>query len=614
MSAQVIRERMRPPTRMTLSQWADAYRVLSAEASAEPGPWRTDRAPYLREILDTAGDVSTSKMVWVAASQLGKTEVGNNFVGMRVQLNPGPMLVVQPTLDMAKTWSKDRLAPMLRDSEVLRGRVLPSRTRDSGNTLFHKAFPGGHLSIVGANSASGLSSRPIRDVVLDEVDRYPPSAGAEGDPALLAIQRTANFWNRTVLWISSPGELETSRIWPEWLGSDQRLYFVPCPHCREYQVLVWKGLQWATDVVDGEKVRRPETASYACEACGVLIDQAAKRSMLTAGEWRPQNPNGRWPGFHLPSLYSPWVTWPELAEKWLDAQGDRELLKTFLNLQLGEPWREQDLEKELDTSELASRAETYAAEIPHGVGVLTASIDVQGDRLELLVKGWGARQESWMIGHHRLYGDPESAELWGAAETLLAKGYRHESGRDLRIRACFVDSGHLRDVVYAWVRSRQLRGIHAVKGATSRQRELLHRSTRKNRMGVKLWTVDTWELKTRVFHRVRIAQPGPGYMHFCRPTGTGADAEYFAQFGAEVRKKVRIGGRYQYRFVEVRERNEAIDLEVYALAALLSMGAPVLDRLVELAEVAGSPPPDADDEEEPPARPRSTGWVNKWRK
>ena len=272
-SADLIREGMKPPPRQTLSEWADQHRMLSPESSPEPGLWRTSRVPYLREIMDTLGDPLVRKVVWAAASQTGKTELINNYVGQCIDQNSGPMLVVQPSLDMAKTWSKDRLAPMIRDTPRLRGKVADARARDSGNTVLHKVFRGGHLSIVGANSPSGLASRPIRDVLFDEVDRYPASVGTEGDPISLGEQRTRNFWNRKVFFVSSPGDLETSRIWPEWLASDMRRYFVPCPHCDQHQVLVWKSVKWESAEVDGETVYRPETAVYVCGECGSIIEE-----------------------------------------------------------------------------------------------------------------------------------------------------------------------------------------------------------------------------------------------------------------------------------------------------------------------------------------------------
>ena len=587
--AEELRARLQPPVRMTVSQWADRYRMLSPESSPEPGPWRTSRVPYLREIMNTLGDPLVRKVVWVASSQSAKTELLNNYVGHSVDQNPGPILVVQPSLEMAKTWSKDRLAPMIRDTPCLRGKVADAKARHSGNTVLHKVFPAGHLSIVGANSPTGLASRPIRDVLFDEVDRYPSSVGTEGDPLSLGEQRTRNFWNRKILYVSSPGDLDTSRIWPEWLASDRRRYFVPCPHCSKRQVLIWKNVKWESDAIDGAHVHRPETAVYVCANCGAIIEEVDKRRMLEFGEWCATNPDGRFPGFHLSALYSPWVTWAELAALWLEKKRSPEELQTFINLQLGEPWEERD--QTFEPTDLASRAEKYPEEIPHGVGVLTAFVDVQADRLELSIRGWGEREESWLIGHHRIYGDPEQDELWSELEHHLARAYVHESGAKLRIRVAMIDSGYLPHRVHRFVRGRELRGVYSAKGSDSRLRETLSRATRKNRDQVKPWTVDAHHFKAILFRRLRVtagsAEPGgPGYMHFCVPTRTGADAEYFAQFAAEQLRLVRQGRRFRKVFKQVRARNESIDLEAGNIAALYTMGDVVVKRLGEMADEA----------------------------
>ncbi len=587
--AEELRARLQPPVRMTVSQWADRYRMLSPESSPEPGPWRTSRVPYLREIMNTLGDPLVRKVVWVACSQSAKTELLNNYVGHSVDQNPGPILVVQPSLEIAKTWSKDRLAPMIRDTPCLRGKVADAKARHSGNTVLHKVFPAGHLSIVGANSPSGLASRPIRDVLFDEVDRYPSSVGTEGDPLSLGEQRTRNFWNRKILYVSSPGDLDTSRIWPEWLASDRRRYFVPCPHCSKRQVLIWKNVKWESDAIDGAHVHRPETAVYVCANCGAIIEEVDKRRMLELGEWCATNPDGRFPGFHLSALYSPWVTWAELAALWLEKKRSPEELKTFINLQLGEPWEERD--QAFEPTDLASRAEKYPEEIPHGVGVLTAFVDVQADRLELSIRGWGEREESWLIGHHRIYGDPEQDELWSELEHHLARAYVHESGAKLRIGVAMIDSGYLPHRVHRFVRGRELRGVYSAKGSDSRLRETLSRATRKNRDRVKPWTVDSHHFKAILFRRLRVtvgsAEPGgPGYMHFCVPTRTGADAEYFAQFAAEQLRLVRQGRRFRKVFKQVRARNESIDLEAGNIAALYTMGDVVVKRLGEMADEA----------------------------
>lgn len=631
---------------ITLSEWSDRYRVLSPEASAEPGPWRTDRAPYLREIQDVLGDPDTEKMVWVAASQVAKTEVLNNFVGRSIDLDPSPMLVVQPSLDMARVWSKDRLAPMLRDCKRLRGKIAEAKSRDSGNTTLHKAYPGGRLAIIGANSPAGLASRPIRVVLFDEVDRYPPSAGTEGDPILLAEQRQRNFWNRLTFYVSSPGELISSRIWPEWLASDQRLFNVACPHCEQDIVLDWKNVTWEKDKTeDGRTIHHTETAVYACQECGAAIEEYDKTDLLMSGVWRATNTRGveyqdgedvrvgtgMFPGFHISALYSPWVTWSELAELFVRVteSGDPEKLKTFINLQLGQPWEERD--DTLEISDLSRAVEAYPAEVPTGVGVLTAAVDVQEDRLEVAVKGWGDREESWLITHQRIYGDPEQDDVWQTLQYWLHRAYRHESGRNLYIQATMIDSGFLQKQVFKFVRGKEKSPprIYASKGADSRVKEDLKRAKSKNRQGVKPWTINTYHFKTIVFRRLRLTATrelseqselrGPGIMHFCRPSKTGADAEYFAQFGSEIPTKVRQGRMFVRVFKQIRERNEAFDLEVYNLCALYSLGDANIERLAAMADAMAEPPDEPEPNEAPerrttvkPKRGKQT-WAKNWR-
>ena len=398
---------------------------------------------------------------------------------------------------------------------------------------------------------------------------------------------------------------------------------MPCPECDHYQVLIWKGVHWDSDEVDGQKVHHPETAAYACSECGSIIEEILKRRMLERGEWRSTHPKGggNFPGFHISALYSPWVTWPDLAALWLEKKRTPEELKTFINLQLGEPWEERD--HQFEVTELAATAKEYPAEIPNGVGLLTASVDVQDDRLEVAVKGWGDREESWLIDHQRLYGDPEQDQLWQELEHVLTREYVHESGRKLRIRAVMIDSGYLQDRVFRFVKGKESRGIYASKGMDARAREPLQRAKRLNRSKVKPWTINTFSFKTIVFRRLRLTasskEPGgPGYMHFCAPTKTGADAEYFAQFGAETRKKIRQGRRFAYAFVQNRDRNEAIDLEVYALAALYSLGDVAVKRLGIMADKLREPLEEkSEDEEEtkpvPKPRRRKSGWAYKYR-
>jgi phage terminase large subunit GpA-like protein len=614
--AELYRAVLSPPPSFAVSEWADRYRYLSREASAEPGKWDTDRAPYQREPMDVVADPTVEDVVLCWASQTGKTEALLNILGYYIDQEPSPILVLMPTLEMAHVFSKDRLATMLRDTPRLRGRVKDPRSRDSGNTLLHKQFPGGHLTIIGANSPASLAARPIRIVLADEIDRYNASAGTEGDPIALAFRRTATFWNRKRIRTSTPTVKGNSPIDKAFQESDQRYYYVPCPHCGHMQRLVWANLRWD----DG----RPETAAYECERCHALIEEQDKPEILRRGTWIAHNPGSRVVGYHLNALYSPWARWEELVREFLAAKDVPERLQTWVNTVLAETWEEQNTD--IDADSLQARAETYPAEVPAGVGVLTASVDVQDDRIEVQVQGWGEGQEWWLVTHQRLFGDPEQPMLWSEVEAILTRRYRHESGALIRIRAAAIDTGYLSQHVYRFVRGKERRGVYAMKGSDERSREPLKRASRPNRYGVKPWTVNTVAFKDLLFRRLRIARPGPGYMHFVlQPGGSGADAEYYEQFRAEKVALERHGGRFVRRYKQIRPRNEAIDLYVLGLAALYTLPQRIRDHLGREAERLFEEAGQAKEPGEPqpetvtpatPRRPRRrvrAGWVDRWR-
>ncbi len=607
-----------PPPKLTVSEWADAHRMLTSIASAEPGRWRTDRAPYQRGIMDAFSDPTIERVVVMSSAQVGKTEIVLNVAGYFMDQDPAPILVLQPTIDMARAFSKDRLREMLRASPKLRGKVHESGRRDADDTILHKQFPGGHITMVGANSAAGLASRPIRVVLKDEKDRFPASAGHEGDPSALADARTVTFWNRKIGEFSTPTIKSISRIEAAFEEGDKRRYHVSCPHCGHAQHLRWAQIDF-------------ETASYVCEGCGCLIAEGEKPTMLARGRWIAEKPTARIASFHLNALYSPWVSWRELIEKFQVAKKSIGTLQVFVNTVLGETWVEDG--ESANVEGLPGRRETYAAEVPRGAGVLVAAIDVQRDRLELQVKGYGAGQESWLIGHHRLYGDPQSAALWERADALLLKRYQHESGATLTIQSTCVDSGDgaTTQAVYTFVKPRQRRGVRATKGLSVRDRPIISRASRPNKYGVRIVPIGTEIAKDLVFDRLRVSAPGhPGYMHFPQPGTDGGDNEYLAQFGAEkaftryTRMNVPVR---EYR--RVRDRNEAIDLEVLSIAALHLLGAGVYDQLGlwvqkvcaegdALAKAAGQSPDPATMNWKParpagPRRPGGGGYVNRWR-
>jgi phage terminase large subunit GpA-like protein len=392
-----------PPPELTVSQWADRERRLSPEASAEPRQWDTARAEYLRDLMDAMNDSAITRVVVTKAAQVGYTECVNNVLGYYIDQDPAPILVIQPSLEMAEAWSKDRLSPMLRDTPCLAGKVQSPLTRDSGNTLRQKVFTGGRLAIVGANSPAGLASRPVRIVIADEVDRFSISAGSEGDPLSLAAKRQGTFWNRKTLLGSTPALKETSVIWREWLCSDMRRFMVPCPACGFEQALAWRNVKW--DKTEAGK-HLASTAYYTCEDCGSIWTDADRHDAVAKGRWVATNPDAVGvAGFHIPGFLSPWLPLADIVSEFLAARKDPALLQVWENTVLGEP-REPPQET-IEGSSLLRRGENYGPQsIPDCVQLLTAGVDVQSDRLEVQIVGWAAFEESWAVRYEVLPGDP----------------------------------------------------------------------------------------------------------------------------------------------------------------------------------------------------------------
>jgi phage terminase large subunit GpA-like protein len=604
-----------------VSAWADEHRMLSSKASAEPGAWRTDRTPYLREIMDRLSPHDRcQRVVFMKGSQVGGTECGNNWIGYVIAHSPGPMLMVQPTVDGAKRASKQRLAPMIEATPALRERVSEARTRDSGNTMMVKEFPGGLLILTGANSAAGLRSMPIRYLFCDEVDEYPGDVDNQGDPVSLAEKRTNTFANRKVFLVSTPTVKGVSRIEKEWLASDQRRYFVPCPHCGNMDWIRWENIRWNDD--------DPDTAYLQCVACERPIEERHKATMLTKGEWfATAEGDRRTCGYHLSSLYAPlgWKAWGEVVRDFLGAKDDPHKFKTWINTELGEVWEERG--EEVDADSLKARLEEYRADVPAGVGVLTCAVDVQGDRLECKVKGWGAQEESWLIAVHVIHGDPGTLTVWEELDTFRKQSFTNEAGRKLRIEITMIDSGgHHTDQVYRYCKARVGQRVFALKGVVGKGREIVSRASDRNRYRVKLFSVNTDAAKDQIVSRLRIKIPGPGYVHL--PDWT--DDEYLAQLTSEkaiTKWKPRQGSVREW--IKTRDRNEALDLEVYCLAGLHVLGAPIIRALPERAAALAAPvegaAPDQPGQAAPGERPRpiygaqpsaagSGGWMGGWKK
>lgn len=566
--------------------------MLSSEGSAEPGRWSTDRTPYLREFQDSFLDPDLTDVVGVFGSQLGKTEGLNNVLGYFIHRQPSPILFVQPTLSLARAWSKLRLVPMLRDTPALRELIGDPSAKTTGQEILEKSFPGGQLAIAGANAPGGLAGRPRRIVLGDELDRWPESAGSEGSPVELARKRTSTFWNRIHGWISSPGTAGASTIWPLWEISDQRRYWVPCPQCSERQWLKWSQVEWSKDA---DEFSAPESAVYVCESesCGAEWDDADRLDAIRRGEWRKGREGGTVAGFHLSALYSPWLELSELVREWIQAQGKPESLKVFINTRLAELWEEAVAD--VDVEELLRRREAYGPKkIPDDVLVVTAGVDVQDDRLELELVGWGRRGESWSLGYAVIYGDPEAllhynprsseADSDGRLDDALSVRFEREDGVRLRVSAACIDSGgHHTESVYLYAKRREKRRFYAIKGRGGEGVPLWpKRATKSSRRGVgrvRVHVVGVDTGKSQLMHRLATTDPEKaGYCHF--PDRAEYDEEYFAQLTGEAPAPAKyVRGKRQARiWKQIHPRVEALDCRVYASAALASLS-PNWDRI-----------------------------------
>ena len=544
-----------PPPDLTISEWADEYRRLSPEASAEPGRWSTSRAEYQRGMMDAVSDPQIEQVVFMTSAQVGKTEIINNICGYHIQQDPAPMLVVQPTLEMGKSWSQERLSPMVRDTPGLSSLIADPRSRDSGNTLLHKIFPGGHISIAGANSPAGLASRPIRIVLCDEVDRYPVSAGTEGDPVELAKRRAMTFWNRKIILVSTPTEKGASRIERAFQETDQRHFFVPCHDCGETQTLKWAQVHWQDN--------DPSSAGYVCEHCGSVWDDADRYNALKRGEWRATADYTGIAGFHLNGIYSPWTPLSSAVDEFLKAKRDPMRLKTWVNTFLGETWEEQG--EQVDEHDLITRAEDWNGELPEDVLLLTAGIDVQDDRLELEIVGWGRGEESWSIDYRTIYGDPSTAQLWMELDSILQQKFVHPVHGEMILRAACVDSGgHYTQQVYNYCRARGGRRIFAIKGIGGEGKPIVGKPSKNNIGKINLFPVGVDTAKELIYSRLKIVDEGEGYCHF----PVGRSDEYFRMLTAEKKVTKYFKGRPRREWVKIRTRNEALDCRVYATAAL----------------------------------------------
>jgi phage terminase large subunit GpA-like protein len=619
------RDGLRPDPLLSVSEWADRHRVLSSKEASEPGRWRTSRTPYLREIMDCLSPTSPiERVVLMSGAQIGKTECGLNWIGYVIHHAPGPMMAVWPTVEMAKRASQQRIDSLIEESQAISELIAPPRSRDSGNKILSKEFRGGVLVMTGANSAVGLRSMPARYLFLDEVDGYPADVDGEGNAIALAEARTRTFARRKILISSTPTIAGASAIEREYEASDQRRYFVPCPHCGHRQWLRFEQLRWERG--------KPGTASYVCESCEVPIAEHHKTWMLEHGEWRAMAESpGRTAGFHISSLYSPvgWRSnWASIAANWESiAMGEARsaaAIKTFKNTELGETWVEEG--EAPDWQRLLERREDYRiGSVPAGGLLLVGGADVQKDRIEVSVWAFGRGKESWLVEHRVLMGDTARDEVWRQLGAMLGEQWTHDTGVLMPLARLALDTGFATQEAYAFVRLARDFRLMAVKGvpkgpALVGSPKAVDATTggKKLRRGIKLFAVAGGIAKLEFYNNLRkmpeVAEDGltvrypTGFVHLPK-----VDAEYLQQLCAEQLVTRRDRNGYPVReWQKMRERNEALDCYVYARAAASAAG---LDRFEERhwreleRQIGLSPPGDPDPQTEQPTEATQRGGL-----
>ncbi|MDD5500508.1 MAG: phage terminase large subunit family protein [Candidatus Omnitrophica bacterium] len=552
------------PNKMTVSEWADTFRRLDVKTSAEPGQWSTTRTPYLKGIMDAFTDPFVDEITVMAASQVGKTEAMYNMLGYVIDQDPGPTLMVSPRADDAKSVSYNRIRPMIEVSPVL-SKYLPENLDDITKLEYH--FDRMILYFAGSNSPADLASRPIRYLFLDEVDKYPKFSGREADPIKLASERQKTFWNKKTIKVSTPTTRE-GYIFREYEKSDQRRFYVPCPHCGKLQVLLFGQIKWPREESSPERIKNERFAWYECFYCGKKIEDLQKQKIMQSGEWIPEKKEkNRNRGFWVSSLYSPWLTWSDIAAEFLKSKDYIELLMNFVNSWLAEVWEEKIEETTVD--KVRNLARDYDEGIvPDEVLVLTAGVDVQKDHFYFVIRGWGYYEESWLIRAGR-------AEYWDdLVEALFKTEYKRlTSNETLNIYMSCVDSGFRTDEVYRFCRSwsdktKAIKGVEEISGGRFYRANKIDINSRTGAVipgGLVLWHLNVTQYKDKINRLVTSRDPVK--WHIFKNPGE----EYLAQFTSE--HKILIRNRTTGRAKEVWQKkkeasaNHFLDAEVYALAA-----------------------------------------------
>lgn len=583
----------KPPEKLTLDEWADKHRVLSPESSAEPGPWRTSRTPYLKRPMQCFTDAKIRNITVVASSQVGKSEIILNAIGYIIDQAPASTMYIQPSKETAKKFSRLRIAPMLRDCKTIRKKVHGSSKKTKGtssNTVMQKSFPGGMLTLVGSESAADLASSPVRYILGDERDRWSVSAGKEGDPWELLKARQTTFYNAKSLDVSTPTIKGDSPIEDAFLEGSQERWCHKCPHCGEYTNIVWDTIRFNSTykVVNGKKFYTITDIYFACPHCGCMSTEETMRKQ--PAKWIAENPEALEKGhasFWINAFCSPWMSWSAIIDAFLCAKDNPEKLQVVFNTKLGELWEARgDL---MDEDEMLKRREHYDAELPEGVLALTCGIDTQDDRLEYEIVGHGFFKETWGIKKGYILGRPDKEEVWQQVDEVIDRVYKFKNGKGLKIGMTFIDSGgHFTQDVYEQCRLRQYKRVFAIKGKGGENIPFISaKPTRvvvNGDMNKKAWLyilgVDAG--KTTIMSNLKVETPGASYCHFPLGEERGYDETYFNGLLSEklTLVKTKTGNRWVWEKIPGHQRNEPLDCRNYANAAFRVWN-PDLDRILK---------------------------------
>lgn len=564
----------RPPALQTVSEWADQNRMLVSESSSEPGRWRTERAPYQRGIMDSFTETGIWKIVIMASAQTGKTEMELNMMGRAIDTEPGPMLFIQPTDGFAEDFSKRRVAPMIRACAALKRKVYEAKSRDAGNTITMKTFPGGSVAFTGANSPTELAGRPVRYVFCDEIDRFPASAGTEGNPLKLAERRTETFRERgrKMVLTSTPTIKGTSEIEKNYLQGTQEEWHTECPHCHSFSFIRFDQIKFDKEEYKdeaGDKNYHVRNVRWKCPVCE--RETGEYETKRQPAKWVAKNPEAVEAGirsFRLSAFMSPWSDWKDICRSFLNAHDDPELLKVFVNTMLGETWEVRD--RSGVPEQLHARREKYDAEVPDGVLVLTMGVDTQDNRLEYEIVGWDRDEQSWGISRGVIPGLPSTKGVWEEIDSLMDKQWRLPNGMALKVMAAFVDSGgHYTTEVYKACAERFVNGrkIFAIKGDDGQDKEYVSMMKKSGPIKSPKFIIGVDSGKTAIMSSTAVETPGARYMHFPRDYEAGYDMEFFRGLISEKMVIHRRGGKAVMAWEKTYERNEPLDCRNYARAA-----------------------------------------------